>query len=373
MARVVWLFEFGELNGAERSLLATLDGLRQAGFDPMAIAPTTGPLMPRLLAAGVQCVPFDVRDAEGRRRDGDALRRELTLHLSARRIDLVHANSLSMGRLSGPVLADLGLPSIAHLRDILRLSRQAVADLNRHTRLLAVSRAVRTYHVAQGLIEANTHAVYNGVDLDSFRPRVASGFLHKRLGISRQAILFASIGQLGLRKGQDVLLQAFAQVADAHTAAHLLIIGRRHSQKDEAVRFEEALHDRAKRDDLSSRVHFLGESDNVAGLLPELHALVHAARQEPLGRVLLEAAACGLPVVATDVGGTREIFPTAADGGLLVAADDADALASAWERLLGDGSLHARLSTGGRKRAAEQFAIARAVGNLAAQYTAVMA
>ena len=60
---------------------------------------------------------------------------------------------------------------------------------------------------------------------------------------------------------------------------------------------------------LAGRVHFLGNRHDVAQLLSECTALVHAARQEPLGRVLLEAAACGTAVVATDVGGTREIFP----------------------------------------------------------------
>ncbi len=373
MARVGWLFEFGELNGAERSLLATLDGVREAGFDPLAIAPTSGPLRASLQSGGVEHIPFDVRDPSGRRRDGDELRHELTDLLSSQKLDLVHANSLSMGRLSGPVVAGIHLPSIAHLRDILRLSRQAVTDLNRHTRLLAVSQAVHAFHVAQGLDDANTHVIYNGIDLDAFQPRTPSGFLHKQLGLSDRAVLFGSIGQIGLRKGQNVLLEAFARITDKHAAAHLLIVGRRHSQKDEARRFEEDLHHRATKGDLSGRVHFLGECDDVAHLLPELHALVHAARQEPLGRVLLEAAACGLPVVATDVGGTREIFPTENEGGLLVAADDVEGFASSWGRLLNDRSLHARLSSAGRARAVKQFAIQRAAGKLAAQYKTVIA
>ena len=70
-------------------------------------------------------------------------------------------------------------------------------------------------------------------------------------------------------------------------------------------------------------------------LLNELTLLGHAARQEPLGRVLLEAAAAGVAVVATDVGGTREIFPTEADAARLVPPDDAATLAAAMLELLG--------------------------------------
>ena len=96
---------------------------------------------------------------------------------------LLHANSLAMGRLSGPVAAELGLPSVSHLRDIIRLSSQAVADLNCHARLLAVSQATRDFHVAAGLAAEKLHVVYNGVDLEEFRPRSPTGYLHRELGL----------------------------------------------------------------------------------------------------------------------------------------------------------------------------------------------
>ena len=72
---------------------------------------------------------------------------------------------------------------------------------------------------------------------------------------------------------------------------------------------------------------------------------MHPARQEPLGRVLLEAAAAGVAVVATDVGGTREIFPPEADAARLVPPDDADALAAAMLELLGNRELRGRLGS----------------------------
>ncbi len=372
MTRVAWLFEFAQLNGAERSLMATLDGMRQQGFRPVAVGPSEGPLPLQLQAAAVETVAFDVRDRQGRRRDRETLEQELARHLQGLQVDLVHANSLSTGRLSGPVVAELMLPSIAHLRDILRLSRPAVIDLNRHTRLLAVSNAVRRYHVDQGLHSGKTHVTFNGVDLERFRPRTPTGYLHRELGIVPEAMLFATIGQIGLRKGQDVLLEAFSRIARRHEVAHLIVIGRRHSQKDEAIQFEENLQRRADSNDLQARVHFLGQREDIAELLPELHAVTHAARQEPLGRVLLEAAACGVPVIATNVGGTHEIFPTEESGGLLVADEDVDGFASAWARLIDDSDLRARLAAGARRRACEQFDIEQAVENLAAHYRGVL-
>ena len=132
--------------------------------------------------------------------------------------------------------------------------------------------------------------------------------------------------------------------------------------------YEQQLRDQASRSPLAGRVHWLGYRDDVARLLPQFTLLVHAARQEPLGRVLLEAAACGVPVVATDVGGTREIFPSPADGALLVEADDSAGLASAIDRLLADSELQQQLGRGGRSTAERRFCVTRAADVLAEQY-----
>ena len=78
--------------------------------------------------------------------------------------------------------------------------------------------------------------------------------------------------------------------------------------------------------------------------------LVHPARQEPLGRVLLEAAATGTAIIATDVGGTREIFPPEGASASLVPPDDAAVLAQEIQRLLDDESERQRLRAAARAR-----------------------
>jgi glycosyltransferase involved in cell wall biosynthesis len=318
---------------------------------------------------------------------------------------LLHANSLAMGRLSGPVAQELQLPSIAHLRDILKLSAQAVADLNCHRRLLAVSNAVRDFHVADGMAAEKTHVAYNGVDLEKFRPGLPTAYLHRELGLPADTPLVGSIGQIGLRKGQDVLLRAAAMITPSCPKVHYLIVGERNSSKDESRQFEESLHEVSQgplRDcpnfrghrpgtaaqqwsamvdengtvpfiatPLKGKVHFLGRRNDVCRLLPELTLLVHAARQEPLGRVLLEAAAAGIAIVATNVGGTPEIFPPACGAARLVPPDDADSLAAAMLELLGDPALRGRLASAARRRAEEQFDIRTTVKELIRHYRIV--
>jgi glycosyltransferase involved in cell wall biosynthesis len=348
-------------------MLATLDGVRAGGFSPTVIAPSDGPLAMELATRGIELIPFQFRAADGTRITQSRLREQLAEILRRRRPALLHANSLAMGRLSGPVAADCELPSIAHLRDIIRLSAQAVADLNRHRRLLAVSAATRDFHVAGGLDAEKTHVLYNGVDLDQFRPRPPTGYLHRELGLPGDAQLIGTIGQIGLRKGQDVLLEATKAIVTRQSAVHFLIVGERNSEKDESRTYEEKMRTITDSSCLG-RAHFLDRREDVASLLNELTLLVHSARQEPLGRVLLEAAACGVAVVASDVGGTREIFPAEVDAVRLVPPDDPGRLAAALLELLGNRLLRERLGAAARQCAEERFDIRKTVGKLIQHY-----
>lgn len=371
MPEILLLCEYATLNGGERSMLATLDGVRQAGFTPVVMAPSEGPLVDVLISRGIERLPFECSTADGTRLPQNRLREYLSSALAWRRPAMLHANSLAMGRLSGPVVAELKLPSLSHLRDIIRLSAQAVADLNHHTRLLAVSNATREFHVSRGMTAEKVYTVYNGVDLEQFQPRSPTGYLHGELGLPPEIRLIGTIGQIGLRKGQDVLLRAAARIADQWPNAHYAIIGERHSEKDESRQFEHGLHE-ALHGPLTGRVHFLGVRGDVGRLLNEFTLLVHPPRQEPLGRVLLEAAASGVAIIATDVGGTREIFPPEQEAARLVSPDDADAMADAMSELLGDLSQQRRMARAARRRAEGQFDVRRTVNELLNHYRAIV-
>ncbi len=352
-------------------MLATLAGVQAAGWRVSVLAPAHGPLAETLAACSIPHLPFDTRASDGSRLGQAALREKLAEVLRARRPDLLHANSLAMGRLSGPIARELGIPSLSHLRDIIGLSRQAIEDLNAHTRLLAVSYATRNYHVAQGLPAEKTHVLYNGIDLNKFCPRAATGYLHREFGIPREAPIIGTIGQVGLRKGQDTLFFAAALGTLKSPLPHYLIVGERNSDKAESVEFERHLHTIAT-EQLPGRIHFLGRRTDVPSLLHELTLLVHPARQEPLGRVLLEAAASGVPIVATDVGGTAEILPPDANAARLVPAGDPTALAAAMRALLDNAPLRQTLATNARRRIEARFSIDLALAGLLKHYKDVL-
>jgi len=369
---VLVVCEYASLNGGERSLLSVIDGVQSAGFDLCIAAPPTGPLADALTDRNVPQVPLVLHDERGTRLSLDECRRRASGAIIEARPDLLHANSLSMSRLAGPVTADLGVPSIGHLRDIVKVSSAVVADVNRHSRLLAVSEATRQWFVSEGMDASKTHVLFNGVDLDRFYPRPPTGYLHRELGLPLHVPLVGAIGQIGMRKGLDVLVEATRHVVATVSDVHFVVVGTRYSQKQEAVEYERGLLDTTSAKPLAGRFSFLGVRDDVPRLLNELTILSHTARQEPLGRVLLEAAASGMPVVATDVGGTREIFPDAPSSAEVVPVDDPHALAAAIIRLLGDRQEREQLGEMARRRAEEAFDARVAALNLVAHYRHVL-
>ncbi|TWU13735.1 N,N'-diacetylbacillosaminyl-diphospho-undecaprenol alpha-1,3-N-acetylgalactosaminyltransferase [Symmachiella macrocystis] len=340
-------------------MLAVLDTLRTEATDFVMLAPEEGPLAAAILKRGWELIPLRLRDATGQRLTRDAVMAHLLEVIAQIGADLVHANSLAMGRLTGAIAAQLQIPCTAHIRDILRLSRAAITDLNRNTQIVAVSQATRAFHVQQGLSEERSRVIHNGIDTDAFQPRAASGWLRQELGLPPQTLLIATIGQIGLRKGQDVLAAAARALPPEFADVHYLLIGERNSCKQENIDFDESLAGRFP----AGRLHRLGVRDDVLQLLTEIDLLVHPARQEPFGRVLLEAAACGRAIVATDVGGTAEML-TNGDSALLVPADDAAALAAAMGELLSDENKRRQLGAAARARIEADFTIDRAATQL---------
>jgi glycosyltransferase involved in cell wall biosynthesis len=213
--------------------------------------------------------------------------------------------------------------------------------------------------------------LYNGVDTERFHPSPPTGYLHDELGLPHECRLLGTIGQISLRKGLDTIPLVLSLLSDERPMAWL-IVGERFSTKPESEHFENQLRNLAK-GAFAGKLFLLGERNDVDRILPELTLLVHPARQEPLGRVLLEVAAAGRAIVATDVGGTREIFPPESNAACLVPPDDAPAMARAIGELLRDPARRLRMGTNARARAEAEFMIERATAGLLNHYESVLA
>jgi glycosyltransferase involved in cell wall biosynthesis len=190
------------------------------------------------------------------------------------------------------------------------------------------------------------HVIHNGVDIDICRALASSVPLPEAL---RGRRYLASVATFEHKKGQDVLLAAFRALARDFPDLHLALVGRSGPTL-------EALRAALAQDPLRERILLFPDCSHAhaMAILGSAALLLHPARQEPFGIVLLEAAALGVPVVAARVGGIPEIVEDGRSG-RLVPRDDAASLADAATTMLRDAAAAQAYATALNTRARAQF------------------
>lgn len=192
----------------------------------------------------------------------------------------------------------------------------------------------------------------NGIDLSRFGGIDRDGAVRARvraeLGIPDDAVVVGAVGRLVAEKGYPELFEAWHRLAAMHPDAVLLVVGPTDDDKSDALPAE--LTERARADG----VRFLGMRHDVEDLYRAMDLYVLASHREGFPRSAMEAAAAGLPIVATDIRGCRQVVDDGVTG-TLVPARDPDSLASALGDLLADPDRRATAATAARERAADQF------------------
>ena len=175
--------------------------------------------------------------------------------------------------------------------------------------VVAVSKALGQRLLELGVPKEKISVIYNGVDLDVFEP-VPREKARNELGIESRQKLILFVGNLLVTKGCNELLAAFSNLSRAAGDIHLYFIGKGPVEK--------GLKDAAARAGLIDCVHFRGEigHSELVYWYNSADLMCLPSYNEGVPNVLLEAMACGLPVVSTTVGGIPEIV--SADSGLLV-------------------------------------------------------
>jgi glycosyltransferase involved in cell wall biosynthesis len=204
------------------------------------------------------------------------------------------------------------------------------------------------------------HVIPLGLELDRhFAVRDRSGAVRDELGLGGDDLLVGMVGRLVPIKDPETMLRAFALVPDAHLA----VIG-----DGELRERTEAL---ARQLGIADRVHHLGWRFDMPAVLADLDLVALSSRNEGTPLTIIEAAACGVPAVATDVGGVASVVRDGATG-LLVPPEDPVALAAALGELLGDEARRRELGHAARD-AAGRYRAERLVGDVSALYRSLLA
>lgn len=212
-----------------------------------------------------------------------------------------------------------------------RWGRRAVLKaLARANKVFSVSESLRRHVIGLGADPHKIQVVPNGVDVERFHP-VNAQVARRRLGLAEDARLLITVGGLVERKGQHRVIECLPRLLQRIPNLHYLIVGGASTEGDWGYRLKQSAYQLG----VADHVRFLGvvDPDELRWPLSAADVLVLATRGEGWANVLLEAMSCGLPVVATAVGGNAEVV---CDDrlGIIVPFGDEQALETALEAAL---------------------------------------
>jgi glycosyltransferase involved in cell wall biosynthesis len=350
--KVVHLETGRHLYGGARQVLYLLDGLRAAGVRSV-LACAQGSAIAAAAGAAERCVALPMRGDL----DFQFIARFRRL-LESERPDIVHLHSRRGADVLGGIAARLAGCRVVLSRRVDNPEPRLLVPFKYrlYDRVIAISRAIRTVLRDCGVPEQKIVCVPSAIDAGELgsgdQRRVREAF-----GLRADQPLIGVVAQLIERKGHDVLLAALPSLRRTHPGLVAILFGRGPC--------DERLRELARARGVDDAVIFAGYRDDLPALLPGLDVLVHPARAEGLGVSLLQAAAAGVPVVASRTGGIPEAVRDG-DTGLLVPPGNPAALGQAIDRLLSDPAQARAMGRRGQAFVARHFSLARMVaGNLA--------
>ena len=230
--------------------------------------------------------------------------------------------------------------------------------LLRATRFVSISRAITKEYLQEGVPPSRIVSIPNGVDVSLFAPPNLAdrSALRVRLRLDRGSVV-AYAGKLNHGKGLQRLLRAWQRLVPEVGDAQLVLIG---SGDHQFLSCESELRSFVREHGLDEVVRLTGYVDDVQSYLQAADIFVFPSESEAFGLALVEAMACGVPVIASATGGILDIVEHGRTG-WLVAVGDEEALVAAMRALLHDPESARALGRAGRQSVVERFAIERVV------------
>ncbi|WP_139491593.1 glycosyltransferase [Brevibacillus dissolubilis] len=371
--RVLHVIGGGEFGGAEQHILNLLSNLPKDRVDAKVVCFYDSLFAQKLREAGIavsalhQYGRFDWRLYQG-------LKQEFRDFSP----DLIHTHGVKanfVGRLAargtGTVLATTVHSNLRYdyvnplAYTVASMMERVTRGWNHH--YIAVSAALRDILVKEGVSSKKISVIYNGMDLAPFLERPADAderkaALYQEWGVPVEAFVFGTVARFVQVKGLSYMIEAFAQLdpATGTRPNHLVLVG------DGPERASlEALSASLG---VSDRVHFPGFRQDIPDCMRAFDLFVHSSIYEGLGYTIIEAMASGIPVIASDVGGVKEMVTHQQDG-LLTPPAKPDLLADAMRHLSIDLSLQEKLVQEALTKTTRSFTIQQMADDTLTLYT----
>jgi glycosyltransferase involved in cell wall biosynthesis len=364
MPRILHLISDLDRSGTQKQLCLLAAGLARAGFDTQVCALAGGgPMVDGLRAAGVETTilekrwPLDPRVCWTLKCLVDRLRPNVlhTWRCAANAYGLLTTIGSGVRRFVAGYRSMEPVSSSVRFRLDREIGRRSAG-------LVANSRGVKDFYVDNGLPGEKFEVIPNAVERTS-PPTFTRRQMLDELGLPDGSRLIGMVGRLLPHKRIKDAVWAADLLKVIRKDIHLLIFG----DGPHAGRLR-IFRDQVR---IADQVHFLGNRSDVPRFCPHFDLLWSTSAYEGQSNAILEAMAAGVPVVASDIPGTRDlVIPR--ETGLLVQVGDRAGFAREAHRLLEDPALARRLGDAGRERAQSDFSVEKMVANYTALYRRLM-
>jgi glycosyltransferase involved in cell wall biosynthesis len=353
LQRIVMVAHSHLLGGIERHVVALSASLAQAGHAVAYAGPLDGWMGEQMQAAGYECVHVPMHGMF------DAFSAWRLARFAKRwGASVLHGHAQRGGRYADWAARWSGVPAVvtAHSTNAFRWMRPRM-------RILAVSGAVRSMLLAQGMPPGQVQVVYSGVPDPGAPAPYRSGSVNESAPLH-----LGLVGRLEPVKGLDIALQALVLLRRQAEFAGRCFVRLDVIGPDDTP-WAQQMREQVQALGLGSQVQFLGSRSDVAQLLSQMDAVIAPSRREALPLALMEACAAGRPALAARVGGVPEIVEDQVSG-LLVAPEDPVALAQAMGQLLRQPELVQIWGQAARQRYEQHFTLASMLQGVVGQYLA---
>ena len=343
--------------GGEQFLWSLGNGLIEQGHSILWVCDETSPLHQRIQNAGFHCC-----GVTGRIPKPQALLRMRT-NLSQHGTQLIHANdshSLMWGSLA--MIGKLGIKRVGVKHTAFPI-RSAVRYNWMLDAVVCVSNAVREVCIQGGVTERKTHVIHGGVEPPQLERRVERFWACEHLGIDHHTPIFCAVGSLVPCKGYERLIEAAHHLRWHMPEFCVVICGEGKSRPE--------LEQLIRKYDLQKHVRLLGFQDRPERWICAADAFVHPSLSEGLSLVTIQAQMIGTPVIATEVGGLREVLHSPETGELLgwpIHGNDPATLADLMKLSIENTPLRHALVGAAKKSAMDRFVVEKMVDRFESLY-----
>ena len=364
------------LGGAEKQVVELALGLDPSRFEvEICCINQGGPMVESVREAGIPVHIHKVYLPYGKYSPASYLHlyreiRKITRHIREWKPDIIHGYlfaayvvGILCGKKAGVPILISSRRSLGFFKDAKAWQQKLENYVNRRTLLiLANSKAV-----CDDVISREKHCrgklrlIYNGVDLEKYRPEESDPEVRREWNIGKDDIVVGCVANLIHYKGHLEILEAAVPLVAEFPDLKFVFVGRDGGMKRKIVEKRSALG-------LEKNVILAGTRQDVERIIPAFDILLLASHEEGFSNVLLEGMACGIPIVATNVGGNPE---SVLDGetGFIVPPKNPGEMTRALGKLMKDPALRGRFGTAGRRRVEKEFSKEKLIQTMDEFYT----